>query len=287
MPYSRRGSRIRLLPLVLPIAALFTAGALATIVQSFGYMIPLEGIKRGTDAWMYLFSDKWIWQSAFYSLGVASSSAAVSVFLGTLLAWAIHRLPPGMKSAAMIYKIPLILPHLTIGYIAILLFSQSGIISSLTARLGLIRSTGEFPNLLYGGNGLGISLAYVMKETSFAVLMASGLLHKLDDSLIHSARMLGASRPAIFRDIVIPHLKPAILSSFLILSLYALGAFEIPWLIGESRPQMIGVTAFNHYFHRDLSKRPEAAALLSMLMLLTAVLIFLSFVLARRQKNNE
>ena len=286
MAYSRRGSHIRLLPLMLPIGGLFAAGAAVTVIQSFGAMIPVPGFKGGTDAWMYMFTDSWIWLSVLYSLAVAVSSAGIAVILGTILAWGIHRLPGTWRHVATVYKIPLILPHLTVAYLAILIFGQAGIISSVVTKLGLIDEIKEFPNLLYSGYGIGVGLAYVMKETSFVILMVTGLLRKLDENLVISARMLGASKPAVLRDIVLPHVRPAMVSSFLILSLYALGAFEIPWLIGESRPQMLSVTVFNLYFHHDLSRRPEAAAILSMLMVLSALLIYGTFLVTRRRRGN-
>jgi putative spermidine/putrescine transport system permease protein len=281
-----RSSRLRLLPLVLPIGGLFLAGAAVTVVQSFGLMVPVPDIKRGTDAWMYLFSDGWIWVSVLHSLAVAISSSGISVLLGTLLAWWIHQLPSAWKQASTVYKIPLILPHLTVAYLAVLIFGQAGFLSSIAARAGLIDNTADFPNLLYGGRGVGVGLAYVMKETSFVILMVTGMLRKLKTDLVVSARMLGASQAAVFRDIVLPHVRPAMVSSFLILSLYALGAFEIPWLIGESRPQMLSVTIFNMYFHHDLSRRPEAAALLTTLMVLSGLLIYAAIRAAGRSRSH-
>lgn len=286
MPYSRQGSLVRLLPLVLPMGGLFAAGAAVTILQSFGVMVPLQEISRGNSAWRVIFTDGWIWLSVLYSLSVALSSAGIAVILGTLLAWGIHRLPGAWRQLTTVYKIPLILPHLTIAYLAILIFGQAGILSSLIMKIGLINEIGDFPNLLYSGHGIGIGLAYVMKETSFVILMVTGLLGKLNENLVVSARMLGASKAEVLRDIVLPHVRPAMVSSFLILSLYALGAFEIPWLIGESRPQMLSVTVFNLYFNHDLSRRPEAAVILTLLMVLSALLIYGTIQVTGRRCSN-
>jgi len=286
MPYGRWGSGIRLLPLVPPVGGLFAAGAAVTVIQSFGALVPLPEVETGTDAWMYLFADGWIWASVFHSLVVAVLSAAVSVALGTVMAWGIHRLPGIWRNLAAVCKIPLILPHLTVAYLAILIFGQAGFLSAAAARLGWVAAPADFPNLLYSGHGIGVGLAYVMKETSFVILMVGAMLRKLDEGLVQSARMLGASRIAVFRDIVLPHVRPAMVSSFLIMSLYALGAFEIPWLIGESRPQMLSVTAYNLYFNHDLSRRPEAAALLTFLMVISALLIYGTVVATRRRSRH-
>ena len=285
MPYTRRGSILRLLPLALPMGVLFAAGAGVTVAQSFGYLVPVSGGESST-AWARLLNDRWIWTSVLHSLVVAVVSAGISVAVGTVLAWTIHRLPTSWRPLVSVYKIPLILPHLTVAYIAILLFSRTGALSALAFRLGLIESTGDFPNILYSGHGAGVALAYVMKETSFVILMVSGLLAKLDESLVASAEMLGARRYHVFRDIVLPHVRPATRSSFVILSLYALGAFEIPWLIGESHPQMLSITIYNLYFQRDLSRRPEAAALLTILMVISVLFIFV-FLLTYRKKEDR
>jgi putative spermidine/putrescine transport system permease protein len=124
--YSRRGSRLRLLPLILPIGGLFAAGAAVTVIQSFSALIPVPGMEMGTDAWMYVFADSWIVLSILHTLAVSLISAGIAVALGTILAWSIFRLPGIWRQIAAVYKIPLILPHLTIAYITIIIFGQAG-----------------------------------------------------------------------------------------------------------------------------------------------------------------
>lgn len=285
MSYSRKQSILRLLPIALPIGGLFSAGAVVTVLQSFGFMIPVPAIQPGVEVWKQMLSESWHWISIFHSIVMAISSAALCVIFGTILAWLIHRMPRGWKQVSTIYKIPLILPHLTVAYLVMMLFSQSGFFSSILASWGIIHSTAEFPNILYSGHGLGIILAYVIKGSSFVILMDIALLRKLDENLITAASMLGASWIAIFKDIVLPHLKPAMLSCFAILSCYTFGAFEIPWLIGESRPQMLSITVFNLYFHRDLSQRPHATALLTLLMILSFCIIYAFLHLERHRRR--
>lgn len=278
----RRTSTLKLLPLILPVGGLFAVGLVMTVLQSFGMLVPVPDLVPGGRAWMNLFTDRWMWATICHTLAVSIVSAVVSVALGIVLAWGIYRLPGAWRKLAGVYKISLILPHLLAAYLVVLIFGQSGFLSALAARLGIIQAPGDFPNVLYGGHGIGVGLAYVMKETSFVILMAMGLLRKLDENLLISARMLGASRTSVFLDIAIPHLRPVIVSCFVILSLYAMGSFEIPRLIGGSRPQMLSISVYNLYFHRDLSHRPEAAALLTMLILLSSLLIYGFFLRGKR-----
>lgn len=64
-----------------------------------------------------------------------------------------------LPGKALVYKIPLILPHIAVAFVVLVVWSQSGILASVAHWLGLIRSMNEFPNLLYSGWGIGMILA--------------------------------------------------------------------------------------------------------------------------------
>jgi putative spermidine/putrescine transport system permease protein len=50
-------------------------------------------------------------------MGVALASAAGSVILGTFLAYRVWQLPRSLAGTALVYKIPLILPHIAVALI--------------------------------------------------------------------------------------------------------------------------------------------------------------------------
>jgi putative spermidine/putrescine transport system permease protein len=64
-------------------------------------------------------------------------------------------------------------------------------------------------------------------------------------------------------------------TAFLILFLYTFGAFDIPYLLGESRPAMVAMRVYSLYFERDLANRPTAMALLVLMLLLAVAFIAL------------
>jgi len=99
---------------------------------------------------------------------------------------------------------------------------------------------------------------------------------------IHTARMLGASKASTFFRIVIPFLLPVINTTFIILFLYSFGAFDIPSILSESRPQMLSITVFNLYFKRDIANRPDAMAILVLMFLFSSLFIYLYSRLAAR-----
>lgn len=274
-----------LTPLLLPFGAVFGLGILLALAQSLGYYSPvaLPAFEQHGPLAAYgaLFSPR-MFASLGISLFVACVSASAATLLGGVLAYGVWKLPPRLQGPATIYKIPLILPHIAVGFIVLVLFTRTGFVASACHQLGFINRAEEFPQLLFSGSGLGMILAYVLKSTPFVILMAHAVLRRLDPRLIETARMLGASRLRAFTSIVLPALSPVLNSTFIILFLYNFGAFDIPYILGESAPAMLSIEAYNLYFRRALADRPTAMAILCCIFLFSAVFIVLYTHLTRR-----
>jgi putative spermidine/putrescine transport system permease protein len=256
---------LRLSPLLLPYLVLFCGGLFLTLCQSVGILTPLPHGGGTLDAYQGLAESHSFFASFFFSLWVAMASALFATGIGTVLAYRVWQLPGQLATVALIYKIPLILPHIAVAFVVLLFWSQSGIIASIAHALGLIQSMNQFPNILYSGWGIGMILAYTLKGTPFAMLLILALLLRFDVRQIQTAAMLGASGLRIFFSVVLPRLTPAIHTAYIILFLYSFGAFDIPYMLSESKPGMLSIHVYNLYFKHDLSRRPEAMAILVMM----------------------
>ena len=269
------GVFFKLLPLLLPYLLLFMGGIFLCLAQSMGKFLPVPSSLQNFEAYVRIFEDSSFYACFAFSLYVAFLSTITSVISGAFLAYGLWKLPAWLRQAGIIYKIPLILPHIAVGFVVLVFWSKTGILASVAHALGVIDSADSFPNILYTGNGLGMILAYALKGTSFVMLMLLALLSGFDQRQVQSARMLGASRFRIFFRIVLPRLMPGIHTSFIILFLYSFGAFDIPYLLSESQPGMLSIRVYNLFFKRDLVNRPEAMAILVLMFLFAAVFIFL------------
>ncbi|BBO77615.1 hypothetical protein DSCW_50320 [Desulfosarcina widdelii] len=275
----------RLSPLLLPYLVLFCGGVFLTVCQSLGVLTPLPYAGNLLDAYARILGDPSFFASFGFSLWVAAASSAMAVTAGTLLAYRVWQLPRRLAGAALIYKIPLILPHIAVAFVVLVFWSRSGILASVFHALGLIGSMQEFPNVLYSGWGMGMILAYSLKGAPFAMLLVMALLARFDIRQIQTAAMLGASGTRIFFAIVLPRLAPALHTAFIILFLYSFGAFDIPYILSESRPGMLSIHVYNLYFKHDLIRRPEAMAILT-LMFAFAVLFIVVYSKAVRRLEN-
>ncbi len=269
-------------PLLIIFLALFITGIIFTLLQSL-HIIGLSQGKLSLDAYVSLFDTPRFTFSLVYSFFIALVSSLIAVCLGIILAAGIWRLPVHLRAWSIVYKIPLILPHISIAFITILFLGKTGILSRVSYSLGMIDTFRAFPNILYSGKGFGIITAYVIKETPFVILMVLGILVKLSETQIQTARMLGASSRKIFTTIVFPHIYPVVRMSFIIIFLYSLGAFDIPYVMSESQPEMISVSVYNTFFKKDLVHRPEAAAALVILFIISLVVLVIFFKQGRKQ----
>ncbi|KPJ88484.1 MAG: ABC transporter permease [Spirochaetes bacterium DG_61] len=273
---------LKLSPLLLPFAVIFSTGIFLAFLQSLGYFLPIPVQGGLFAAYRSLFRSLWFYQDFAFTLYCAFCSALLSVSVGTALAYGIWRLPIGLQKIGVLTKIPLILPHIAVAFIVLMFFSKTGYISSFLFQAGIIESAEEFPPILFGGRGWGIILAYVYKEVPFVVLLVSSVLKKFEYARILTAQMLGASRLTVFFRVVFPFLTPVVNTSFIILFLYSFGAFDIPFLLGESHPGMLSIQVYNLYFKRDLMNRPSAMAILVVMFLFSLVFIYLYSRLAAR-----
>jgi len=264
-----------LAPLLIPYCALFCAGMALTLAQSLGLFLPLGAEEATLDHYRVLLQDLAIGQSLGLSLFVALVSAAGSVLGGTILALALWRMPSGLRRVGVISKIGLILPHVAVAFLILLFLGRTGLVSSVLFQTGLISSPEEFPNLLHTGSGLGMIMAFLLKGVPFALLLVGAVLFGFDIRLIQTARMLGAGPWRTFRTVTLPRLLPAMHSAFIILFLYAFGSFDIPFVLGESHPGMLSIRVYDIFFQRDLSQRPLAMAILTLMFLFAALFAML------------
>ena len=271
----RRFILLKLSPLLVPFVFIFTTGILLTILQSLGFLLPIPVEGGIFSAYKALFGGLWFYQNFAFSFYCAFISAILSVSFGTLLAYSIWQLPLRMQNIGVLSKIPLILPHIAVAFIVLMFFSKTGYISSLLFHMKAIESAGDFPSILFGGKGYGIIIAYVYKEIPFVILLVSSVLKSFDYRRILTAHMLGASRITVFFKIVFPFLLPVVNTSFIILFLYSFGAFDIPFMLGESHPGMLSIQVFNLYFKRDLVNRPSAMAILVVMFIFSLIFIYL------------
>ncbi|TVR57446.1 MAG: ABC transporter permease subunit [Spirochaetaceae bacterium] len=256
------------LPL-LPFVLFIVAGVVYTAVQSFGYrvsVLPGEVYRAG---YAEILASAWFYRSVAYSLFVATISTALSACLGTVLALVLRGLPHKLYPFALVYKVPLILPHVVVGLVVLVGFRHPIVSGRLPAAPGSV----------------ALITAYVVKSAPFVTLLVYAVLRSFDVRQLETARMLGAGPLRAFVRLVLPVIRTPAATASVIVFLYSFGAFDLPFLLGASRPAMLAIDVHNRYWYRDLSARPAAMAALVVMFVFSVVFVIVYFRLVRRQKH--
>ena len=140
-------------------------------------------------------------RAALNSLVVATATTLISVVLGTLGAWLLHRHRfPGRDLLEALVNLPMVMPEILLGISLLVLFALAGV-------------------------GLGFTtvvIGHVTFSFPFVLVAVRARLQGLDPALEEAARDLGATPWGAFRLVILPALRPAILAGGLM-------AFLLSW----------------------------------------------------------
>ncbi len=258
-----------LAPALVVIGVLFAGGLVAALVQSLGYFPAIGMTQVNLAAYREILTDGDFLNSLLLTVYVAGASTGISTVLAVLAALALRR--SSGRLSAVVFQLPITVPHLVAAVGISLVVSQTGLGARLAAGLGLIGEPKDFPALLYDRYSIGIILTYVWKETPFVALVVLASLRGVAADLEDVARTLGAGAWQRFWYVVFPVISPGIVAASLIVFAFTFGAFEVPYLLGKTYPTILPVTAYNEYRDIDLSARPIAMAINILIAALTAV----------------
>jgi spermidine/putrescine transport system permease protein len=176
-----------------------------------------------------LFADSDLLGSIWTSCVVAMWVTLLSVLVGTCNAFLIERGRfVGKQALSILMLAPLVIPGVILG-ISILAFASR---------------VAEFANDVFGLEldvlrpGLPlVVLGQFSYVATIATLTISARLRRFDRTLEEAALNLGASKPAVFRTILLPYLRPALLGSAAISFLMSFADFNTTlMLVGADSP---------------------------------------------------
>ncbi len=266
---------LMLLPALLIIVFLFLGGLVFCLVQSFNYQPIIGSYTVNLDAYASIFTDKAFLLSLVYSLYIAFGSTLLSIILAVVTAMALRKTFIGKGLAVFTFQFPIPIPHIVSGVAILMLFTQSGFISRIFNMMQLVDKPSDFPELVYSNNGVGILLALIWKFMPFIGISVLALLQTTGLAYEDQAASLGANAWQRFRYILLPIMKPAILSTSILTFAYAFGAYELPFLLGGVYPKTLAIIAFEKYNNVDLSYRPQSMAMSIVITIIVVSLILL------------
>jgi sulfate/thiosulfate transport system permease protein len=195
----------------------------------------------------------------------------VNAFTGTLIAWVLVRDKfRGQSVVNAVIDLPFALPTIVAGLTLLSLYGPR-------SPIGV--------SLAYTRAGIGLALLFV--TLPFVVRSVQPVLAEVDREAEEAAALLGAQPPTIFRQIILPHLVPAILSGAGLGFARAIGEFGAVVLIAGNIPYQTEVASVKIFGQIEADNSTAAAAISVVLLAISAVLLLMLTRLASRGASRE
>ena len=271
---------VQLFPVMLVLGGLFLGSLGFAVAQSLGYA-PWYGINTFPSLTYYqkLMADNYFWVSVGLTFYYAIVATVLSLAFGTILAVILVKNFPYKNVYKYIYKLPMMVPYSVGIALAVLMMSNTGIVSRLMWSLGVIERPNDFIPLLKTYYGWGIIAVYVWKQLPFVTISIYAVLLGIGRDTADAAAVLGAGRITIFFRVTLPQVMPGIITASLICFAFNVGAFEAPYILGAGFPETLPVMAWRFFNDANVEMRLMAMATVVILTIFVSLVLYL-YVLA-------
>jgi sulfate/thiosulfate transport system permease protein len=248
-------------------------GALAVAYMSLIVLIPLAAVvvvatDDGLDSFWTRVTAPQAVAAMEFTVVVSLVVMAVNIVFGTLIAWVLVRDEfPGKRAVNAIIDLPFALPTIVAGLTLLALYGPRG---PAPVDIGFTK--------------VAVAMALLFVTLPFVVRAVQPVLIELDRDMEEAAASLGARPFTIFRRIVVPNLRPAILSGGGLGFARALGEFGSVILISGNIPFDTEVASV-YVFGQIESDNVGAAAAVSLVLLAVSFVLLLGISLASTRRK--
>jgi len=198
-------------------------------IKTFQVSFTTEG-HFAIDNYRMFFTSEAYLTSLKNSVVLALLTVLVCGFIGTSLAFFVHYYKnPFSKYVDKLLLLPVVLPGLIIVIAFIQLYGESGLITKIIQSLLHLE---KVPFKLKGLSGILFIHAYT--QYVYFYLNVSLAIKHIDGYALDAARNLGSNKWQVFRHIVLPFIKPALIASSIITFMTGIGSFSAPSMVGGS-----------------------------------------------------
>jgi ABC-type spermidine/putrescine transport system permease subunit I len=246
-----------------------------TIINSF-----LDEAGNPTLAnYAYLFTDELAVAHTIYTLWVAVVTVVISMIFAYLLALYLRFSDTKIsKTIGTLYLLPRFIPNLVTIYAVMTIVRDSGLINRILMEFGVNFK----PGLLY--NSKGVIMMNVIFNIPFATMIIVAALSSISESIVESARDVGAGRFRVFFQMVLPLSFKDVMIAMVFIFMSNISSFTTPYLIGRNHPLLLGVYLRKTFANRDYNL---AAAISVLIFLFSSISAFVYLYTNLKEKDWE
>lgn len=210
------------------------------------------------------------WRPLLNTLTVALGAISLSLVIGTVLAWLISRTDMfGRRWFATALIVPYMLPAWTFALAWTTLFKNR----TVGGQPGWFEAIGLTPPDWVAYGRFPITIILALHYTPFVILLFGSALRRFDSQLEDSARILGARRYQVAIQIIMPLMRPALLSSMVLIFAKCLGEFGVPYVLGlPVKFEVLSTSLFRSIASRQTGVAGVVAASIMLIGIITLMI---------------
>ena len=214
------------------------------------------------------------------SLITAFIASAINAVMGLILAWVLVRYKfPGKRILDGMIELPFALPTAVAGITLSKLYSGTGFFGKGLGKLGI--------DVAYTQAGIVVALVFV--GIPFVIRAVQPVLEKMDNTYEEAAYMLGATPSKTFFKVILPELRPALLTGFGLAFARGIGEYgSVIYISGNSarhRTQVVSYVIMQKLSYIDYASATAIA--LVMLVISFLLLLFVNIVQVKQSQRTN
>ena len=255
MKNKKKDRRILSTMLMILLVIFFYAPIVYTIIFSFNDSRSLTHFAGFSMQWYEkMFNDRTMMEAVFYTILTAVLATLISTVLGTITAIGLSKSKKVMKNiVGQINELPIMNPEIVTAIGLLMLYS------AIHVKKGFIT----------------MLLAHIMFCTPYVILSIVPKLRTLDPNIVDAAMDLGATPWQALIKVIVPQVRPGIVSGALIAFTMSFDDFVISYFVTGNGVSNISIIVYT------MSKRinPSINALSTLIIVIISVFLLLSNVM--------
>jgi len=270
-----------ILPALLLVILIIIYPASLSIIQTLTTRLDGSATSFTLEQYQFFFNDPLSMTNLLYTLRVTLTVLAVLFLIAFPICLYLRFSRSRIANVIHFLTLfPLFVPGIMLAYALIRFTITRGMLASILAIFGITQYS--TPYLTTQGTIIGL----VWEGIPFTTLILSAAMIQIDDSLLESARDVGANSWQVFWHIMLPLIKNAVVIIFSLQFLGVLGSYTIPYLLGPAEPEMMGVFMQRTFQQVQATLQAQTQAVITFLIAALAGYIYVRSV-ASRQKGEE
>jgi sulfate transport system permease protein len=242
--------------------------------------VMLKAFSLSPKEFWELITAKVVLNALATSFGCSLIAALINCVFGVILAWVLVRYEfPGKRLIDGMIELPFALPTAVAGITLSKMYSDTGMIGKYLAKLGIKVSYTR----------VGIVIALIFVGIPFVVRAIQPVLENLDSEFEEASFIMGANKATTFRRVILPELRPALLTGFGLAFARGVGEYgSVIYISGNSareHTQVISYVIMQKLNYIDYASATAIA--LVMLVFSFLILLFINIVQVKQSKRTN